>query len=280
MRCHASLSVFLLFFACGTAERPSGSTAISPNDDIRFVVLGPSLVELMHVCGLSTRIVGVDRYSQWPTWIDSLQSVGGYLDPSFEQIAALDPTSLHIAGTSSSIHALAVELGIPCYTYSFDNLTDIYSVLDSLDLRYGGKVQNFRTQLENTFDSLLVLSEGSNVSAMIVLDHSMEASGMTIAGHGVFLTEVLEEIGGTATAPSEGSWPTVSLEGVLQLAPDVIISIYSSVDDTVAVRASELDFWTDAGFSTEHIHVLFGGKYMIPGGRIGNTAERLSECIR
>lgn len=279
MRYYAILPLLFFILACESPEQSYRDIDDNKDDDIRFVVLGPSLVELMHVSGLGDRIVGVDRYSVWPVWIDTLPSVGGYLDPSFEQIAALDPTSLHIVGTSSSLYDLAAELGIPCYSYSFDNLVDIYSVLDSLSMRYGGEAKNFRIELETTFDSLRVLSGESQVSVMTVLDHNSGASGMTVAGHGVFLAEIIEEIGGRVAAPAVGSWPTVSLEGVLQLAPDVIISIYSCADDTASVKSSELQFWTEAGFGADQVNVLFGSTYFIPGGRMRETAGRLSECI-
>jgi len=273
--CCFILLIFLCVFGCTKREQ-----SITELDDVRFVVLGPSLVELMHVSGLSGRIVGVDRYSEWPLWVDTLQSVGGYLDPSFEQIAALEPTSLHIVGSSSFLRDFAGELGIPCYTYSFEDLTDIYSVLDSLSARYGGEASIFREQVESTLDSLRVLSPEPRVSVLVILDHRSGASGMTVAGRGVFLTEIIEEIGGTVAAPELGTWPTVSLEGVLALDPDVIISIYSNVRDTMSVRDSETEFWNEAGFVSGQISVLFGSSYLIPGGRIRATAERLSECMR
>ncbi len=81
----------ILFCSCSDINNSS-------LEDNRFVVLGPSLVELMYASGLGARIAGVDRYSDWPEETWDLPQVGGYIDPSLEQIVSLDPTSIHVSG--------------------------------------------------------------------------------------------------------------------------------------------------------------------------------------
>lgn len=69
-----------------------GRAVALPRSPQRIVSLLPSLTE--SVCELEQchRLVGVDRYSNWPdAVVGKLPKVGGGLDPSIEAIVALKP---------------------------------------------------------------------------------------------------------------------------------------------------------------------------------------------
>lgn len=248
--------------------------------DTRFIVLGPSLVEIMHITGLGDRIVGVDRYSVWPPSLQDLPRVGGYVDPSFERIVSLSPTSIHVSGESPVLHELAMTLGIPCYSYRFDTLEDIYEVLDSLASRYGADAKLYKDELAAELDSLADLLSGIKpVSAMIIVYHEYEASSITIAGRNTFYANLLSVMGCEIAAPAAGAWPMISAEGVLELAPDHIICLYPGHTDTTDIISEETGFWVDLGFESSRIHCLFEPYIMIPGGRLDKIAERLCSCL-
>jgi iron complex transport system substrate-binding protein len=249
-------------------------------EDNKFVVLGPSLVELMYVSGLGSRIVGVDRYSDWPQETRSLPRVGGYIDPSLEQIASLDPTSIHISGESSLLRELAATLGIPFYTYRFDTLADVFESLDSLDARYGAQAADFRDELHETLDSLAAEMESvAPGTAMIVIYHERGSSSMTIAGRNTFFADILSSVNCEISAPGTGCWPLISAEGVIDLSPDHIVCLYPGKTDTMEITSSEKYFWMELGFESDRVHCLFEPYIMIPGGRIGLIAQRICSCM-
>ena len=66
----------------------------------RIVSMLPSLTETAWVLGIGSRLVGVDRYSNWPADIAGLPHLGGLDDAQIEAIAALKP-DLILASTSS-----------------------------------------------------------------------------------------------------------------------------------------------------------------------------------
>lgn len=249
-------------------------------EDNRFVVLGPSLVELMFASGLGCRIVGVDRYSSFPEETVNLPQVGGYIDPSLEQIVSLDPTSIHISGESPVLRELAETLGIPCYTYRFDTLEDVFSSLDSLDARYGAQAADFREELHETLDSLATEMESTApISVMIVIYHERGSSSMTVAGRSTFFADLLSSVNCSISAPGTGSWPLISAEGVIDLSPDHIICLYPGKADTTGIVASEENYFAGLGFEPCSVHCLFEPYIMIPGGRIGKIAERIVSCL-
>lgn len=274
MKARAAMALFMILALC------CGGGSGQSREDRRFVVLGPSLVELMFVSGLGDRIAGVDRFSRWPEEVDSLPSVGGYMDPSLETIASLEPTSLHMVGESAQLREFCRETGIPCYTYRFDTLQDIYDSLDSLDSRYGAGAGDFKARIENTLDSLRgELAGHLPLSVMVVVYHETGSGSMTVAGEKTFFADLLRSMGCTPAAPAIGSWPMVSAEGALEMDPDHIICLYPGVEDTSSAVASEEDYWAGLGFTEDRVHCLFEPYIMIPGGRLDRIAERISTCL-
>ncbi|MBA4263323.1 MAG: ABC transporter substrate-binding protein, partial [Comamonadaceae bacterium] len=66
----------------------------------RIVSLLPSLAETVCELGHCQRLVGVDRYTNWPESLKTLPRVGGGLDPNIEQIVALRPDVVLMATSS------------------------------------------------------------------------------------------------------------------------------------------------------------------------------------
>lgn len=269
------LLLLVVLLSCSSGER-----GMPQDGDDRFVVLGPSLVELMFTCGLGDRIVGVDRFSRWPPQVEEIPEVGGYLDPSVERIASLSPTSIHISGESPVIREFARDLGIPCYSYNFDSLGGVFDALDSLDVRYGAMAMEFRTELDGILDSLRSsLSPVAPLDVMVVVYHEMGASSMTVAGESTFFSDILRRVGCSISAPGTGSWPMISAEGVVSLDPDHIICLFPGRTDTLELLGSESAFWEGLGFDDGQVHCLFQPYMMIPGGRLGLIAEGICSCL-
>ena len=66
----------------------------------RIVSLLPSLAETVCELGHCGRLVGVDRYSNYPASLQKLPQVGGGLDPNIEAIVALKPDVVLMAKSS------------------------------------------------------------------------------------------------------------------------------------------------------------------------------------
>ena len=97
----------------------------------RIVSLLPSLTE--SVCGLNQcqRLVGVDRYSNYPESVRALPQVGGGIDPNIEAIVALKPDVVLMA-TSSRASDRLEALGIKVMALEPKSHADVRRVLDTL----------------------------------------------------------------------------------------------------------------------------------------------------
>ena len=265
--------ILLLAAACGKTEQ-------NRDGDHRLVVLGPSLVEVIYASGLGDRVVGVDRFSRWPQAAAELPDVGGYSDPALETIASLTPTSIHISGESPMLSGYARELGIPCYSYDFNDLAGVYRSLDSLHARYGGEVLTFRDSIESTLDSISAFTRPlPSYSVLVVVYHELGSSSMTVAGGSTFYSDILHSMGCTVSAPEAASWPVVSAEGVLELDPDRVLCLYPGAGDSMATVEAEMEFWTELGYSDSSVHFLFQPWIMVPGARLPRIAEVICSCL-
>ncbi|MEY3612948.1 MAG: Vitamin B12-binding protein precursor, partial [Pseudomonadota bacterium] len=66
----------------------------------RIVSLLPSLTETVCALNQCHKLVGVDRYSNWPVSVKLVPRVGGGLDPNIESIVALKPNLVLAAGST------------------------------------------------------------------------------------------------------------------------------------------------------------------------------------
>lgn len=124
------VALVLLMAALANAQQPpsQAAQAIQPAQSVqltddrgrtitlaqpprRIVSLLPSLTESVCALGQCARLVGVDRYSNWPDSIANLPRVGGGLDPSIEAVVALRPDVVLMA-TSSRGAARLEALGV------------------------------------------------------------------------------------------------------------------------------------------------------------------------
>ena len=83
---------------------------VAPVPNVRRIVsIAPSSTEILHALGLGRRIVGVDRWSDYPPRVLRLPQVGSDLKVDVERVAALKPdlvvASLHVPGMEDNLPA-------------------------------------------------------------------------------------------------------------------------------------------------------------------------------
>ena len=95
---------------------------------MRIVSLCPSNTELLGFMGLTSNIVGVDNYSDWPVEINGLPRLGSDLNIDISAVEALQPdlvlASLTVPGMEKNIVGLR-ERGLPFITLNPKSLSDI-----------------------------------------------------------------------------------------------------------------------------------------------------------
>ncbi|MBH0157999.1 cobalamin-binding protein [Fictibacillus sp. 5RED26] len=113
---------------------------------MRIISICPSNTELLHFLGLTSMLVGVDDFSDWPKEIEQLPRLGPDLSIDMDKLQSLEPdlvlASLSVPGMEKNIEELE-RRSIPHVIYNPQSLTDIQN--DLLDL---GKVTNHLPEAE------------------------------------------------------------------------------------------------------------------------------------
>jgi iron complex transport system substrate-binding protein len=99
----------------------------------RIVSVLPSLTESVCALGACARLVGVDRYSNWPASVKQLPQVGGGLDLNIEAIVRLKPDVVLLA-TSSRAGERLEALGIKVLMFEPSSHEQVRSTLLQLDV--------------------------------------------------------------------------------------------------------------------------------------------------
>ncbi len=187
----------------------------------RIVTLLPSLTESVCELGQCQRLVGVDRYSNWPALVKTLPVVGGGLDPNIEAVVALRPDVVLLA-TASRASARLEALGLKVVALEPKTHADVQRVLGKLG------------ELLEVPDALRVwrVIDAGVAAAAQSLPARVKATRVYFevnrapygAGTSSFIGETLTRLGVQNIIPPElGPFPKLNPEFVVRANPDLIM---------------------------------------------------------
>lgn len=243
----------------------------------RIVSLLPSLTESVCALGECGRLVGVDRYSNFPESIRKLPRVGGGLDPDIEGVVALKPDLVLIARSSPAIARLK-SLGLNVAVMEPQSHDDVRSSLKALDDLLGIKrADAVWQQIEHDLNAAARAVPPSLRGASVYFE---VGRGPWAAGETSFIGQTLARLGlRNIVAPSMGPFPKINPEFVVQSNPKIIMTGESGVA-ALAIRPgwSRLDALTSArvcSFSSEESDALVRA-----GPRMAEAIGLMMRCLQ
>lgn len=243
----------------------------------RIVSMLPSLTETAWVLGVGSRLVGVDRYSNWPAEIAKLPHLGGLDDAQIEAIAALKP-DLILASTSSRAMERLEALGFTVVRLKSESHADVRRTLDLVARLLGNPDEGARVWagLMREIDAAATRVPGALRGQRVYFEIG---GGPYAAGTTSFIGETLARLGmGNIVPPELGPFPKLNPEFVVRAKPDLIMGVQREQAALVArpgwnalpaVRDRRL-----CGFETPQYEMLIR-----PGPRMGEAAGLLADCL-
>jgi iron complex transport system substrate-binding protein len=259
-----------------TVVDDKGRTVTLPGAPQRIVSLLPSLTETVCALGACDRLVGVDRYSNWPASVKLLQGVGGGLDPNIEAIALLRPDVVLMA-TSSRAQVRLESLGLKVVALEPKTHADVQRVLGKVGQVLGVQdaLQVWRVidaGVQAAAQSVPAAAHGTRVYFEV-------SSGPFAAGQASFIGETLTRLGaGNIIPASLGPFPKINPEFVVRADPDLIMVGERSADGMAArpgwaqmraIREGRL-----CRFDAAQSDVLIR-----PGPRMAEAARLMAACL-
>lgn len=242
----------------------------------RIVSLLPSLTETVCALGQCQRLVGVDRYSDYPPEVRRLPVVGGGLDPNIEAIVALHP-DLVLAAVSSRSAMRLTAMGIPVL---------------AMEPKSHAEVQRTFTQLG------LLLEVADAPRLWRDIEAEVAAAAQTVppalrgqrvyfevnrgpygASEGSFIGETLARLGMKNILPATlGPFPKINPELVVRENPDFIMVGESNVESL-----DQRPGWSRLSALQNKRVCVFGEAQAIvlgrPGPRLAWSARIMAQCL-
>ena len=194
----------------------------------RIVSLLPSLTETVCALKQCQKLVGLDRYSNWPESVKVVPRVGGGLDPNIESIVALKPDLVLAAGSTRGADRLQA-LGLNVLRLEPRNHADAQrvwrAVAQALNVPASDSDRAWQGIQAGVQAAVQSLSPAAR-QQRVYFEVSPAPYGASASS---FLGETLTRMGVTNILPATmGPFPQVNPEWVVQARPDVIMAGDSS----------------------------------------------------
>jgi iron complex transport system substrate-binding protein len=246
----------------------------------RMVSLLPSLTESVCELGQCHRLVGVDRYSNWPSTVTKLPQVGGGLDPNIEAVVALKPDVVLMA-TSSRASERLEALGLKVVALEPKSHADVQRVLRKVGQLLDIPEETGAKRVWRFIDAgVSAAAQSLPAKAKGVRVYFEVNRAPFAAGETSFIGETLTRLGAKNIIPAAlGPFPKINPEFVVRANPDVImVGLRNSADLALrpgwasmrALREKRL-----CVFSLEDSDVL-----VRPGPRMAEAARIMAQCLQ
>lgn len=244
----------------------------------RIVSMLPSLTESVCALGACGRLIGVDRYSNWPASVEKLPKLGGLEDALIEAIAALRPDVVLASTSARSLDRLDA-LGLKVLRLKSDSHADSRRTLGLLAELLGTPEQApkvwaaIERDLAAAQARVPVGLRGARVYFEI-------GGGPYAAGTRSFIGETLARLGLANIVPASlGPFPKLNPEFVLRERPDIVMG----VEREAAAMAQRPGWGQLAAIRLGRRCDLPTAQYEMmvrPGPRLGEAAGILVDCLQ
>lgn len=255
----------------------------------RIVSLAPSVTEVLFELGLGDKVVGVTRFCRYPPEARALPSIGGFYDMSFENLLALKPTLVLGLREHGDVLESSRRFGILTQEVDHGDVQGIKRSMTIIANLCG--IPNVGAEkisaLEERERALRNATRGMpHLRALVAVGRTHEGSstsGVYVSGRDGFYSSVLEILGvSNVNQERTIAIPTLSSEGIMALAPDVIVEVVSA-DDPQKDR-NHAAFWRAypniPAVKNDRIISLREDYASIPGPRYILVAEELARKLQ
>ena len=245
---------------------------------LRIVSLLPSLTETVCALGQCQKLVGVDRYSNWPESAAKLPRMGGGIDPNIESVVAAKPDLVLMATSARGAERFA-SLGLTVLALEPRSHADVQRVMrivaQALDVPVVESDRVWR-HIDAAVNAAAQSIPEKVKGQRVYFEVSAAPYG---ASESSFIGETLQRLGVRNILPASlGPFPKINPEFVVRAQPDIIMVGDSNFADMTtrpgwqnmrAMRTQRV-----CHFKTEESDVLVRA-----GPRMDEAARLMAKCL-
>ena len=271
--------------SCNKAETVVPSPSTLPQ---RVIALSPSLTEIAYAVGAGESVVGISQYAVFPPEALDKPKCGGYFDPNYETILALQPDLILMQGRHQEVRDFCQANNLRIAEFKIDTIADIQSAIRQAGQLFGQekRAEEICANITAELESLKVELPRSQWPKVFICPDRQTGSmaNMMTAGQGSFLDEMIEAAGGVNIFGELAMlYPTISKESLLARAPDVILELRPSekIDERKAakLRTEWQPLSLLPAVKEGRIRIITDDAILIPTPRIAESVRRLHKAI-
>ncbi|EAD2624977.1 ABC transporter substrate-binding protein [Listeria monocytogenes] len=256
----------------------TGNTITLEEAPTKIVSLMPSNTEILFALDLGDKVKGVTAYDDYPKEAQKVEKVTS-TSVDTEKIIAIKPDLVlgheSMLATEKDAYQLLKDAGI-----------NVFVVPDTTDLKAAeksiitvGKLTGKEKEAKEVTDSMeeqkVAIEKKAKelkTSPKVWIEISPD---LYTAGKGTFMNEMLELAGGTNVVTESGFIP-YNEEKVVELQPDIILSVYPDAKATIQKRAA----WKDIpAVKNDKIYEMDANKLSRPGPRLLEGAADIQTVL-
>jgi iron complex transport system substrate-binding protein len=267
----------------GTSARPA-KAAIADRPVRRVVTTTPSSTEIVAAAGGASRIVGIDRFSDYPPQVVGLPVVGDFMSPSVEAILQLRPDLVVLDKVQNRTAAALAQGGVHTLVLEMHTVEDVLQGLSSAGRALGTQREAgaARAALEREIAEARARGRARprRVRTLMIVDRELGAlRGLVAAGPGSYLDQLLTMVGGeNVLSGASTRYPNIAPETVIEARPDVILDAVHADDPAGAAREWKALTRVPA-VASGRVHPLVETYYKSPGPRLALALRGLEALL-
>ena len=259
-----------------TAPRP---------DSRRIVSVSPSNTEILHALGLGRRIVGVDRWSDYPPRVQQLPRVGSDMRVDVERVLALQPdlvvASLHVPGMEDNLPAFEAA-GLDYLAVGGVGLEGVWQDMRFIG-QYLGRPERAERLIQQIRERMITIATRARHSATRPRVHWEWSAHPFVAARRSWITELLDMVGAdNVYADLDVESVRVTPEDAVARQPDVVIACWCGIrklPEVERVLNRPGDWKTTPAFRNRRVAVLSEAHFGRPGPRLAEGLEQLAAIL-
>ncbi len=260
------------------------ATLLPGKEKKRLVTVAPALTEIVFALGEGERIVGNTKFCNYPEEAKKILRIGGLLDVNLEVLVAARPDIIFLYPENYEKIKI-MEKKAQMVKVSHTNLKDLFAAIaviaKSLEVEERGTrlLTSIKVELDGTRQK--AAGKKKPKTLLIIGRNRNQLTNMFIIGKKDFLNELIEIAGGVNAYRGDINYPSISMESVIAMNPDVIIEL-SAFNEGIE-EEQVFTLWKKYSFISavrnRKITVIKNSVWLIPGPRVAQIAKKMQQIF-
>ncbi len=239
--CHACLFLCILILSsCSESgkslpQQTHGLTNDTPVPQ-RIVSTVPSITEILFDIGAGDRLVGDSSFTKYPPETQAIPKIGGLYDLNMEALVSQKPDLVITLEENAVLQERLKAFGVEILRVDHRSLDGILESYDTIGRRLGTETQAVAHAKKQQLAEKMQAFSRKNaaftpVPVLLCVDRlrgTGRIQGLYVVGTSPFYQDMIRLGGGKNVAERINlPFPTLSAEGIAELAPEVIIELFT-----------------------------------------------------